>query len=194
LCCCWWCANVLQAVACGFASQRHSHLDQSILAQLSSLCTCCTSATHTNCQHVLGWAILEPRWLFNMHHHQIQSTADTAAASSAVPVLSLSLCCLDPAVLQFLGSPFLLWKSFVSGTVSCAMYAVSLSYYHYLNFLGYSALPFLERTEVGGQGASCRMGPGCRCMNRWRASMGCGEHADCFCVHALTLAQTVLCC
>jgi hypothetical protein len=53
-------------------------------------------------------------------------------------------------VLQFLGSPFLLWKSFVSSTVSCALYAVTLSYYHYLNFLGYSALPFLERTEVGG--------------------------------------------
>uniref|UniRef100_A0A383WCT6 UNC-50 family protein n=1 Tax=Tetradesmus obliquus TaxID=3088 RepID=A0A383WCT6_TETOB len=50
-------------------------------------------------------------------------------------------------VLQFLGSPFLLWKSFVSGVVSCVLYAVVLAYYHYLNFLGYSALPFLERTE-----------------------------------------------
>jgi hypothetical protein len=46
-------------------------------------------------------------------------------------------------------SPLLLWKSFLSATVSCALYAVALSYYHYLNFLGYSALPFLERTEVG---------------------------------------------
>jgi hypothetical protein len=54
-----------------------------------------------------------------------------------------------PAVLQFLISPLLLWKSFLSATISCALYAVALSYYHYLNFLGYSALPFLERTEVG---------------------------------------------
>jgi hypothetical protein len=67
-----------------------------------------------------------------------------------LPDLPCLLCLLRPAVLQFLGSPFLLWKSFMSGTVSCALYAVGLSYYHYLNFLGYSALPFLERTEVGG--------------------------------------------
>lgn len=52
--------------------------------------------------------------------------------------------------MQFLVSPLLLWKSFLSATISCALYAVALSYYHYLNFLGYSALPFLERTEVGG--------------------------------------------
>jgi hypothetical protein len=64
-------------------------------------------------------------------------------------------------VLQFLVSPLLLWKSFLSATISCALYAVALSYYHYLNFLGYSALPFLERTEVGGfvhgveEGVSC---------------------------------------
>lgn len=51
-------------------------------------------------------------------------------------------------MLQFLVSPLLLWKSFLSATISCALYAVALSYYHYLNFLGYSALPFLERTEV----------------------------------------------
>jgi hypothetical protein len=51
-------------------------------------------------------------------------------------------------VVQFLVSPLLLWKSFLSATISCALYAVALSYYHYLNFLGYSALPFLERTEV----------------------------------------------
>ena len=27
------------------------------------------------------------------------------------------------------------------------LYGVGLSYYHYINFLGYSTLPFLERTE-----------------------------------------------
>jgi hypothetical protein len=72
-------------------------------------------------------------------------------ASVSCRAVVLLLFHLFPAVLQFLGSPFLLWKSFVSGTVSCALYAVTLSYYHYLNFLGYSALPFLERTEVGGR-------------------------------------------
>lgn len=74
------------------------------------------------------------------------------------------------AVLQFLVSPLLLWKSFLSATVSYALYAAALSYYHYLNFLGFSALPFLERTEVRALGAEGRGstrssflsgGPGC---------------------------------
>lgn len=51
-------------------------------------------------------------------------------------------------VLQFLLSPLLLWQTFLSTSLSTALYAVALSYYHYMNFLGYSALPFLERTEV----------------------------------------------
>jgi hypothetical protein len=56
-------------------------------------------------------------------------------------------------VLQFLLSPLLLWQTFLSTSLSTALYAVSLSYYHYMNFLGYSALPFLERTEVRSWGA-----------------------------------------
>jgi hypothetical protein len=36
--------------------------------------------------------------------------------------------------------------------LSAALYAVGLSYYFYITFLGYSALPFLERTEVGERG------------------------------------------
>lgn len=52
------------------------------------------------------------------------------------------------AVLQFLLSPVLLWRSFFSTVLSNLLYAVALSYYHYLSFLGYSALPFLEHTEV----------------------------------------------
>ncbi len=31
-----------------------------------------------------------------------------------------------------------------------ALWAVGTSYYFYITFLGYSALPFLEKTEVGG--------------------------------------------
>ena len=52
------------------------------------------------------------------------------------------------AVVQFFMSPLLLWKSFFAAALSNALYAVALGYYHYLNFLGYSALPFLEHTEV----------------------------------------------
>ena len=36
----------------------------------------------------------------------------------------------------------------MSGLVSSLLYIVAFSYYHYMNFLGYSALPFLEHTEL----------------------------------------------
>ncbi len=55
---------------------------------------------------------------------------------------------VDLAVLQFLLSPVLLWRSFLSAALSNALYIFALGVYNYLNFMGYSALPFLERTEV----------------------------------------------
>lgn len=51
-------------------------------------------------------------------------------------------------MLQFVVSPVLLWRGIVPAAVSCALYAVAFGVYSYLTFLGYSALPFLERTEV----------------------------------------------
>jgi hypothetical protein len=51
-------------------------------------------------------------------------------------------------VAQFLLCPLLLWRGFLPALLSCLLYALALSYYHYLSFLGYSALPFLEHTEV----------------------------------------------
>lgn len=52
------------------------------------------------------------------------------------------------AVVQFIASPVLLHRNFLSTVLANALYGVALSYYHYLNFLGYSALPFLQHTEV----------------------------------------------
>lgn len=52
------------------------------------------------------------------------------------------------AVLQLLLAPLLLWRSLVAALLSNALYAAALGYYHYLSFLGYSALPFLEHTEA----------------------------------------------
>lgn len=49
---------------------------------------------------------------------------------------------------QFVLSPVLLRRSFVSTVLANALYVLAFCYYHYLNFLGYAALPFLERTEV----------------------------------------------
>lgn len=64
-------------------------------------------------------------------------------------------------MLQFLLSPLLLWQSFLANALSCGLYAGALAYYHYMNFLGYSALPFLERTEVG-PGLGLKVGEGMR--------------------------------
>jgi UNC-50 family len=52
------------------------------------------------------------------------------------------------AVLQFFLSPLLLMRNFFSAVVASLLYVGAFSYYHYMNFLGYSALPFLEHTEV----------------------------------------------
>lgn len=52
------------------------------------------------------------------------------------------------AVLQFIASPILLWNSFLASIMSNFLYAAAFGYYHYLSFLGYSALPFLDHTEV----------------------------------------------
>nr|XP_024360954.1 protein unc-50 homolog isoform X3 [Physcomitrium patens] len=49
-------------------------------------------------------------------------------------------------VLQYFLSPLLLAHGFVPTLLSNMLYFVALSYYHYLNFLGYDVLPFLERT------------------------------------------------
>lgn len=59
------------------------------------------------------------------------------------PLLTMGL---RAAVVRFLFSPVLLHKTLLSTILSIALYVVPLSYY--LNFLGYSALPFLDHTEV----------------------------------------------
>ena len=51
-------------------------------------------------------------------------------------------------MVQFLLSPLLLWRAWAPAALSCMLYAAALAHYCYLSFLGYSALPFLERTEA----------------------------------------------
>jgi len=74
------------------------------------------------------------------------------------------------AVLQLLLAPLLLWRSVVAALLSNALYAAALGYYHYLSFLGYSALPFLEHTEARRA----------RCSNAWPAASACSAavHAE----------------
>ena len=116
-----------------------------------------------------------------MHHTQMTNLCDAGCMllmSIAIPTSPCSSCCMvskpsnclrkytscshssmrqafthffASAVVQFLFSPVLLHRNMLSTIISVALYVVALSYYHYLNFLGYSALPFLDHTEVRQQ-------------------------------------------
>jgi hypothetical protein len=79
--------------------------------------------------------------------------AAATRASLASRSLPTSPACLsrEPprrAVVQLLASPLLLWQSRLAAALSAGLYAAALGHYAYLTFLGYAALPFLERTEV----------------------------------------------
>ncbi|PNH03270.1 Protein unc-50 [Tetrabaena socialis] len=81
---------------------------------------------------VLGVAVATACWLYAFDVH----------CNSYFPLFLLLY------VLQFLLCPVLLWRSYLSSALSNALYVIALSVYHYMNFLGYGSLPFLERTEV----------------------------------------------
>ncbi|KAJ8446705.1 hypothetical protein Cgig2_002867 [Carnegiea gigantea] len=49
-------------------------------------------------------------------------------------------------VIHYFLSPLLLAHGFIPVLLSNLLFMVAVSYYHYLNFLGYDVLPFLERT------------------------------------------------
>lgn len=49
-------------------------------------------------------------------------------------------------VVHYFLSPLLLAHGFIPVLLSNLLFMVAVSYYHYLNFLGYDVLPFLERT------------------------------------------------
>ncbi|XP_068654268.1 uncharacterized protein [Aristolochia californica] len=49
-------------------------------------------------------------------------------------------------VLQYFLSPLLVTHGFIPILLSNLLFMVAISYYHYLNFLGYDVLPFLEKT------------------------------------------------
>jgi len=51
-------------------------------------------------------------------------------------------------VLHYFLLPFIIQPTFAAAVVGNMLYAVALCYYSYITSLGYSTLPFLERTEV----------------------------------------------
>ncbi|KAF6161996.1 hypothetical protein GIB67_021917 [Kingdonia uniflora] len=49
-------------------------------------------------------------------------------------------------VIHYFVSPLLVAHGFIPLLLSNLLFMVAVSYYHYLNFLGYDVLPFLDKT------------------------------------------------
>lgn len=100
---------------------------------LSSLC-CFLSNQYLREEPTGPTHVVEQRveWLYSFDVH----------CNSYFPVFILLY------VVQYFLSPLLLAPGFVPALLSNTLYAVAFSYYHYVNFLGYDVLPFLERTTV----------------------------------------------
>eukprot|EP00887_Chlorella_sp_A99_P007806 scaffold20.g7806.t1 len=103
----------------------------------------------------VGCAVATACWLIanrfllrkQLHSHAVEQSVEWMYAfdvhcNSFFP-LYLVLCAG-----QLLLCPLLLHAGLTARALSCALYALGLSQYLYLTFLGYSALPFLERAEV----------------------------------------------
>jgi len=104
---------------------------------------------------LLGCATATAGWLVSNHFLRKKSTHPHAVEQHVEWMYAFDVHCnsffplfISLFVLQLLLSPVMLWNSFVSTTLSILLYAGSLGYYHYMTFLGYSTLPFLEHTEV----------------------------------------------
>ncbi|GAY66609.1 hypothetical protein CUMW_250140 [Citrus unshiu] len=52
----------------------------------------------------------------------------------------------SPNIIHYFLSPLLMVHGFIPVLLSNLLFMAAASYYHYLNFLGYDVLPFLERT------------------------------------------------
>ena len=92
-------------------------------------------------------------YAFDVHCNSYFPLFISLYGEPVVVALSRALCAhtsfrIALAVVQFFLSPLLLAHGLLSVILSNLLYAASLAYYHYTQFLGYSALPFLERTEL----------------------------------------------
>lgn len=103
----------------------------------------------------LGCATATAGWLVSNHFLRKKNTHQHTVEQHVEWLYAFDIHCnsyfplfIIMHVLQLLLSPVLLWKSYLSTALSVGLYGLALAYYHYMTFLGYSTLPFLERTEV----------------------------------------------
>ncbi|GER28993.1 UNC-50 family protein [Striga asiatica] len=99
------------------------------------LATCCWFFTNNYLrEEALNSHVVEQRveWLYAFDVH----------CNSFFPVFVLLY------VVHYFLSPLLVAHGFVPELLSNLLFMVAASYYHYLNYLGYDVLPFLERTTL----------------------------------------------
>ncbi|KDD76873.1 UNC-50 family protein [Helicosporidium sp. ATCC 50920] len=94
-------------------------------------------------------------WLLGNRVLMRQALPSHAAEQSVEWMYAFDVHCnaLLPLVLELLAlqlvlSPILLLHTRLAAVLSSLLYALGVSHYLYITFLGYSALPFLEHTEV----------------------------------------------
>ncbi|ONM53600.1 UNC-50 family protein [Zea mays] len=94
-----------------------------------------------------------PRGLGNMHPASVPDADAPCAHEILGRLYAFDVHCNSffPAfvilyVVQYFLSPLLVAHGFFPALLSNLLFVVAISYYHYLNFLGYDVLPFLDRT------------------------------------------------
>ncbi|KAG6547553.1 hypothetical protein Mapa_011001 [Marchantia paleacea] len=108
------------------------------------------------CVHFLliGLALATMFWFLSNHYLREEAAVHTHVVEQKVEWLyAFDIHCnayfpvfVILYVLQYFLSPLLLAHGFIPTLLSNLLYVVALCYYHYLNFLGYNVLPFLEKT------------------------------------------------
>eukprot|EP01125_Pyxidicula_operculata_P012711 TRINITY_DN4188_c0_g1_i2.p1 TRINITY_DN4188_c0_g1~~TRINITY_DN4188_c0_g1_i2.p1 ORF type:complete len:209 (+),score=21.57 TRINITY_DN4188_c0_g1_i2:160-786(+) len=92
-------------------------------------------------------------WIANryLRHNEISHTVDQSVewlyafdihCNSFFPLFILLY------VVQYLLLPVLYTTGILSAILSNTLYIIALGYYHYITFLGFTALPFLQNTQV----------------------------------------------
>lgn len=105
---------------------------------------------------LLGLAVSSLCWFISNKYLRLEHTVHSHAVEQRVEWLySFDVHCnaFFPLftllyVVQYFLSPLLLARGLLSTLLSNALYAAAFSVYHYLNFLGYHMLPFLDKATL----------------------------------------------
>ncbi|EAL61284.1 hypothetical protein ACTFIW_006849 [Dictyostelium discoideum] len=95
----------------------------------------------------IGWWVTNKFLRVSVHNHSVDQSVEWLYAfdihcNSFFPLFIILY------VVQFFLLPILLSNSLFAAILSNTLYIIGFSYYYYVTFLGYNALPFLQHTVV----------------------------------------------